>query len=78
MSAPDNTGAIIVDISSPDGKFVTGAYYAEMPWENGIIKEMASEGEAQPLIGPWQNKWSVLDQNKIISKPLHRCITCPR
>lgn len=35
MSTSDKDGAFVVDISSLDGGAWT--YYAEMPWEKGII-----------------------------------------
>ena len=56
ISAPDNTVAIIVDISAPGGKFVIGRH-APVLWCIDVVAERASQGESRLLIWPWQPEW---------------------
>lgn len=56
INAPDNTVAIIVDISAPGGKFVIGKD-AQVPLDVAVVAQRGGEGEAKLLIWPWQHEW---------------------
>ena len=53
IGAPDNAVAIIIDISTPGGKFVIGRQ-ALAPWGNDVVAERATEGEVYLLVWLWQ------------------------